>query len=694
LLASTFSTFTFRTYKEEIKPVAQAHMVSDSPLVIKSTKDAFTYLKNQPKVVEFMKKRNASIHAVEYYPYGWLISERKVIWRVVWHDVDELIKNGGNFSYCAGMIYADGKVEIVYGRGWIDPEWWSMAREAGILELYATYLNENELPELIEYFDSIVDKPLYIESLKISQYLQVKIEWWASYGYSTTNSKVISLSISSDLKASIKPENRFQGYREFMIENDTVKWLKSYPDRESSEIWSYVKQIKEVVFFIEEKIQKEVAFPPYGYGFMPINPLPESVLYKYQRLEKPVREIVVIGECDVKFRGEIIGINGADITSIYTINVSDVLEDPSGNLKAGMVAYVTFSKNFLNVGEVKVGDLVEVYGAFKGIEDNVVKICLEKVDHYLTGILILKYVELAIDRPRCHVRTFYQDWSSFTLNILYLPPTKEVTANITSEKEGFMIKKGTPTTKIIGDTLYGVVGFNISIGKILPPFAQTKGDVTFKVSVSTTSGKVERTYSIKVLSDAKLKEDVQALAWMVTPIYQTHVELCLLSATENPYVKSDVEAFVKEKWGDIKDPYQLVKKITAWVHGALHYDSSPIAGFPTPFWKLWKEVKESYGNVHGDCTDYSILLTGMLRAIGIQARVVSCLLGPEDSLKGFQVGHDFVEVFLDGKWVHADPTWGKYDEPQVYEEEYGMLFALASALVDRTSYYHGFAPDP
>jgi hypothetical protein len=87
------------------------------------------------------------------------------------------------------------------------------------------------------------------------------------------------------------------------------------------------------------------------------------------------------------------------------------------------------------------------------------------------------------------------------------------------------------------------------------------------------------------LSDAKLKEDVQGVAWIVTPIYQVHVELCLLSATENPYVKSDVKAFVEEKWDDIEDPYQLVKEITTWVHGALYYDDSPTAGFPTPFWK-------------------------------------------------------------------------------------------------------------
>jgi hypothetical protein len=103
--------------------------------------------------------------------------------------------------------------------------------------------------------------------------------------------------------------------------------------------------------------------------------------YKVYFFEKHL-EISFV-KLNVKFKGEVVEVSEADTILTYVINISDVLEDPTGSLKAGMIAYVTFSKDFPNVEEVKVGGLVEVCGAFKGIEDNVVRISLEKTEHYL-----------------------------------------------------------------------------------------------------------------------------------------------------------------------------------------------------------------------------------------------------------------------------------------------------------------------
>jgi hypothetical protein len=108
---------------------------------------------------------------------------------------------------------------------------------------------------------------------------------------------------------------------------------------------------------------------------------------------------------DVKFKGEVtdvaeaIDFAGTPLAGIYrtiTVKVSDVLENPTGNLKAGMIAHVAFSKDFPNVEEVKVGDLVEVYGAFKGIEDTIVKISLEKTEHYLRNLFLVKIKGLTL----------------------------------------------------------------------------------------------------------------------------------------------------------------------------------------------------------------------------------------------------------------------------------------------------------
>jgi len=68
---------------------------------------------------------------------------------------------------------------------------------------------------------------------------------------------------------------------------------------------------------------------------------------------------------------------------IYAIKISEIVEDPVGKLKVGMEVHVTFLKDFPNVDEVKIGDLIEVYGTFKGIEDGIAKMRLEKSEDYL-----------------------------------------------------------------------------------------------------------------------------------------------------------------------------------------------------------------------------------------------------------------------------------------------------------------------
>ncbi len=69
-------------------------------------------------------------------------------------------------------------------------------------------------------------------------------------------------------------------------------------------------------------------------------------------------------------------------------------------------------------------------------------------------------------------------------------------------------------------------------------------------------------------------------------------------------------------------------------------------------------------NPVGVCYDYAILMTALLRAEGIPARMISGLSlqvplsrGGDWSHPG--VSHSWVEFYADGKWHFADPTWGK-----------------------------------
>ncbi len=61
----------------------------------------------------------------------------------------------------------------------------------------------------------------------------------------------------------------------------------------------------------------------------------------------------------------------------------------------------------------------------------------------------------------------------------------------------------------------------------------------------------------------------------------------------------------------------------------------------------------------GDCTEHTVLLVALLRAIGIPAREVSGVMYMGDDYMAFG-WHAWVEVELDGHWVQVDPSW---DEP-------------------------------
>ena len=76
----------------------------------------------------------------------------------------------------------------------------------------------------------------------------------------------------------------------------------------------------------------------------------------------------------------------------------------------------------------------------------------------------------------------------------------------------------------------------------------------------------------------------------------------------------------------------------------------------------------------GDCTDMAALYASMARSLNIPARLVVLKwipdLGRIDQTTGLS-GHAFVEVYVDGEWVHADPTWWEFADPDIYMRSTG-----------------------
>ena len=65
----------------------------------------------------------------------------------------------------------------------------------------------------------------------------------------------------------------------------------------------------------------------------------------------------------------------------------------------------------------------------------------------------------------------------------------------------------------------------------------------------------------------------------------------------------------------------------------------------------------------GDCTDMAALFASMARSLNIPVRDVAFFFrNTADSKRG----HAFAEVYVDGEWVHADPTWSEFDDVDAY----------------------------
>jgi hypothetical protein len=82
----------------------------------------------------------------------------------------------------------------------------------------------------------------------------------------------------------------------------------------------------------------------------------------------------------------------------------------------------------------------------------------------------------------------------------------------------------------------------------------------------------------------------------------------------------------------------------------------------------------------GVCYDNAILMTALLRAEGIPARLISGLslqipLNKEGDWTHPGGAHAWVEFYVDGKWHFTDPTWGIFDRSDTAHLSYGTYDA-------------------
>jgi transglutaminase-like putative cysteine protease len=97
--------------------------------------------------------------------------------------------------------------------------------------------------------------------------------------------------------------------------------------------------------------------------------------------------------------------------------------------------------------------------------------------------------------------------------------------------------------------------------------------------------------------------------------------------------------------------FDQANALMSWIHGEFLYQPGA-TGVKT-------HLEESFALRCGVCQDFTHIMLGMCRAIGLPARYASGYLynGPKDTLVGAQASHAWCEVYLPAAgWIGFDPT--------------------------------------
>ncbi len=97
-----------------------------------------------------------------------------------------------------------------------------------------------------------------------------------------------------------------------------------------------------------------------------------------------------------------------------------------------------------------------------------------------------------------------------------------------------------------------------------------------------------------------------------------------------------------------KHPSEQVPRFVRWLHRSM----KPTLGLGTVI------ASQLVRNPRGDCTEFALLLTALLRAQGIAARQVSGLVYLGDEYRRFG-WHTWVEVEIHGRWMPVDASWNE-----------------------------------
>ncbi len=131
--------------------------------------------------------------------------------------------------------------------------------------------------------------------------------------------------------------------------------------------------------------------------------------------------------------------------------------------------------------------------------------------------------------------------------------------------------------------------------------------------------------------------------------------------------QEEINIYVQDIIKDASTKEEKIQAIAYFITNSKEYSSNEVQD------QVGQTVEKIFQKQKGVCYDSAVLLTAMARAIDIPARVVFPLLS----------SHSFVQVFIDGRWINVDATFGDVSYNFVLNQPLYIYMTVKDGVFER-----------
>ncbi|KXS40210.1 MAG: transglutaminase-like protein [Methanohalophilus sp. T328-1] len=120
-------------------------------------------------------------------------------------------------------------------------------------------------------------------------------------------------------------------------------------------------------------------------------------------------------------------------------------------------------------------------------------------------------------------------------------------------------------------------------------------------------------------------------------------------------------------------PYDTANQITDYVYDVMHYDEEMVINRSYTASDLWViSHTNASGYYIGVCDEYATLFNAFNRALGVPSKQYYMNM---TNTSGNRSAHEIAEIWDGQEWIHSDPTWKSFDNPDIYiSQNYSSMY--------------------